>query len=611
MKHARALFAVLKAKRWVYLIALLGLCLGTLCAYTAPLVIKTTIDSLLQDNPLDSSSLIDRLFIALGGAEQLRPRLWIPALVLVGIVSIQGILTFFSRSAAATAAEGSIRKLREQLFGRIQRQPFAFFGSANTGDLIQRCTSDVDTVRRFLETQLIEMGNTTVMIFIALALMFSLYQPLAWLMVPIIPLMGGFSFVFFLRVQKAFTVSDESEGRLSAMLSEHLTGIRVVKAFGREAHEIQRFEGLNGDYRKVTQKLVDLLALYWGVTFFLSMGQVILIVTQGSIWAVRGNLSLGTLQVFISYVWMILQPMRQLGRILVDMGKAFVSIGRINEILHSPEEDIHPSGVCHRVRGAIRVHNLSFRYVQEHAPVLRNLTFSIEPGETIGILGPTGAGKSTLLHLLAGLYREYEGGIFIDSVELRDIRLDDYRRQIGYVLQEPYLFSGTIVKNIRMGRFDARMSELEQAAQQAQMHHVITEFDRSYQTMVGERGVTLSGGQRQRLAIARAMVRESKLHFFDDSLSALDAKTDADIRDALMNGPVQRSTIIVSHRLSTLAGADRIMVLENGRISQFGAHSELVHREGLYKRLWELQRDGAGHPEHDARTVKNREIAGE
>lgn len=609
---------ILHAHRYMYILALLAISLGTFFAYSGPLVIKTAIDSLLNGQPLDSSLLVDRIFIRLGGIEYLKNRLHIPALVLIAIVAGQGLFTFAAKLLAARAAEGSIKKLRDRLFRHIQRQPYRFFSGASTGDIIQRCTSDVDTIRRFLETQLIEIGNTLVMLAIALSLMFTIHIPLAWLTLPIIPLTLFFSYFFFRNVQRVFTLSDESEGRLSAMLSEHLTGIRVVKAFGRERYEIDRFELLNQDYRKTTGKLIDLLAMYWGATSMFSMGQVVLVLTMGSIWAVNGTVTLGVLQVFLSYVWMILWPLRQMGRILVDMGKAFVSVGRINEILESDIEDIHARGASERISGAIRFEDVRFGYPRDDAQadnirshrrkspeegtqqllkpvedVLAGVSFEISAGETVGILGPTGSGKSTILHLLAGLYDGYRGNIYLDDRELRDMNLQAYRKQLGYVLQEPFLFSGSIKKNIKMGRADALMDEIRRVAGEAEVHHVISSFEQDYHTVIGERGVTLSGGQKQRVAIARAMIKDVPVYLFDDSLSALDAETDAKIRNTLISRQNRATTLIVSHRLSTIAGADRIMVLEHGRISQMGTHRQLSRSEGLYRRLWELQKRGS------------------
>lgn len=599
MKKLQSILAILHEHRHLYLISLISISLATIFAYTGPLIIKTTIDSFLSGLPLDPGNLVDRIFIALGGAEHLRHRLYIPALVLLAVISFQGLFTLISRLLASKAAEGSIEGLRNQLFRHIQKQPFTYFNNVATGDLIQRCTSDIDTIRRFLETQFVEIGNTTIMIFIAVSFMFSIHRPLAWLTVPIIPVTVGFSFFFFRKVQQVFTLSDESEGRLSAMLSEHLRAVRVVKAFGREVHEIARFDDLNMDFRKTIVRLIDLLGVYWGTSSLMSLGQIVLVLGLGTVWAVQGDVTLGTLQVFMAYVWMILWPLRQMGRILVDMGKAFVAIGRITEVLDQAPEDIHAEGLVPRLSGRISFRNVSFAYparteegkdnAPPPSPVLNNINLDIYPGETIGILGPTGSGKTTILHLLAGLYPDYSGEILLDGEELRGLNLWECRKQMGYVLQEPLLFSGSIKKNIRMGWDEADFTGVEQAAMQAEIHQSIKSFDLHYQTIVGERGVTLSGGQKQRMAIARAIIRDMPIYMFDDSLSALDAETDAKIRNNLLERGRAATLLIVSHRLSTIAGADRIIVIEDGRVSQVGSHEELSRQVGLYKRLLDLQ----------------------
>ena len=608
MKKFRALIAIFYEHRLLYLSSVIAISLATFFAYTIPLVIRTTIDSLLNNIPLDPSNFVDKVFIFFGGAEILRDRLYAPALILLVIVGCQGAFTFLSRSMVARAAEKSIEKLRNDIFSHIQRQSFSYFGNSATGDLIQRCTSDVETIRRFVETQFVEIGNTIIMLFIALSLMFSIHEPLAWLTVPIIPLTVCFSFFFFLKVQKAFTLSDEREGRLSEMLSEHLRSIRVVKAFGREEHEIKRCDSLNMDCRTAAQELSDLLATYWGITSFFTIFQTVLVLGMGSLWAAQGSVTLGTLQVFLAYVWMILWPLRQMGRVLVDMGKALVAVERINDIFAQVPEDIRPDGAHHELQGRISFRNISFSYPSPHLPkgakelseggnvatkVLNNLSFDINPGETIGILGPTGSGKTSILHLLAGLYPEYEGDIFLDGKELRTLNLLEYRRQLGYVLQEPLLFSGSIKKNILMGWGNALLADVERAAKNAEIHHAIQDFDRHYYTIVGEWGVTLSGGQKQRVAIARTIIRNLPVYMFDDSLSALDAETDAKIRNNLIERGKKSTVLIVSHRLSTVAGADRIIVLEHGSVSQMGSHAELSRQEGLYKRLWELQQRNA------------------
>ena len=449
-------------------------------------------------------------------------------------------------------SEEVCRKVRNRLYAHLQSLPFSYHVRIKTGDLVQRCTSDVDQIRRFLAGQISEVVYSVATALAALLILFSIYRPLAWLAVISMPLLVIYAYVFFTRVQKAFLASDEAEGDLSTAVQENLSGIRVVKAFNNEREEIRKFEQKNARYRDLTFKMIQYLGAYWGTSD------------------------------------LILWPVRNLGRILADMGKMSVSIGRLQEILDETPEDV-ASGETPPIEGRIEFDHVQFQYEGDSQPVLKDLTFTIEKGMTVALIGPTGGGKSTLVHLLMRLYDPTSGQIRIDGHDITDIQRTWLRQNIGIVLQEPFLFSKTIYDNIHLARRGAHREEVEQAARIASVHEVIAEFDRGYDTLVGEKGVTLSGGQKQRIAIARTVLSPQPILIFDDSLSAVDTQTDAKIRAALKEVQSQTTTLIITQRVASAMDADLILVLEQGRITQAGTHDQLLEEEGLYRRIVEIQ----------------------
>jgi ATP-binding cassette subfamily B protein len=404
----------------------------------------------------------------------------------------------------------------------------------------------------------------------------------------VVPIIFSFAIVFFIKVKKAFQVSDEAEGKMSAVLQENLTGVRVVRAFARQVFEIDKFESINSEFRDLTYRLIRLLAWYWSTSDFICLTQIGTVLLLGAYWASQGVISLGTFFVFTTYVGMLLWPVRQMGRILTDMGKALVSLGRIQEILSEPLEDIKASSHRQRISGDIEFKNVSFEY-EKGKPILKNVSFMVKQGQTVAILGPTGSGKSSLVNLLPGLYDYKNGSIRIDGLELKDIDKRWLRQNVGIVLQEPFLFSKTMKDNIGLVKKRVKEAEIYEAARIAAIHDVILEFEKGYETHIGERGVTLSGGQKQRVAMARTLVKDYPILIFDDSLSAVDTETDAAIRRALKEREHLATTFIISHRIATLSEADIILVIDKGELVQSGTHEELLQQAGLYRRIWALQ----------------------
>lgn len=453
--------------------------------------------------------------------------------------------------------------------------------------MIQRCTSDVDTIRIFLSTQFVEIGRALFMVSSAVYIMLSLNVKMTFIAMSILPIIFCFAVIFFIKVKEAFKLSDESEGRLSSNLQENLTGVRVVRAFARQEFEIEKFDIKNKEFKDLTYRLILLLASYWSLSDLLCMLQVALVLFVGTLWAVEGIITLGTLVVFTTYEGMLLWPIRQMGRILTDMGKTIVSLKRIQEILDEKKEN-YEEGLKPQISGEIEFKNVIFAYEKDKR-ILDGVSFKVKKGQTVAILGPTGSGKSTLMHLIPRLYDYSEGSITIDGTELKDINKEWIRKNVGIVLQEPFLYSKTIKENIKIAADEKEDSIIFDAASTASIHDVIEGFEKGYDTIVGERGVTLSGGQKQRVAIARTVLLDTPILIFDDSLSAVDTETDRAIREALNIRDKRSTTFIISHRINTLSQADFIIVLEEGKIVQSGTHEELIQIEGLYNRIWKLQ----------------------
>ena len=582
------LWKYMKGYQSTYIGAVIAVAIATMAAYVVPLVVRFTIDSVIGGEPIDLPPRVAAWITNQMPLELMRFKLWIPAAVILLVTFVTGAFQYLQKRWSAVASERTAQRIREELYDHLQHLSYDYHVKAETGDLIQRCISDVETVRRFLAIQMVEVGRGAILLFTAYPLLLSLHVPLALMSVPIMFIIFFFSLFFFRKVQAAFKNSDESEGRLSTVLQENLTGVRVVRAFARQRYEEDKFAERNTEYRDLTKKLIGLFATYWGSSDLIAMGHMMLILLAGTWFAVRGELTIGDLVVFLTVEGMLLWPIRQLGRILADMGKATVSMGRINEVLQTPTEYPDEPQLTPQISGRIEFRDVHFRY-DEDREILGGISFVAEPGKTIAVLGPTGSGKSSLVQLLSRLYDYDSGSITVDGVELRDIDRKWIRSHIGFVLQEPFLYAKSVMENIRLAKVGSGENDVFAAARDAAIHNVIESFDKGYETLVGERGVTLSGGQKQRVAIARALITGNPILVFDDSLSAVDTETDVAIRKALAHRSKHATTFVISHRVTTLATADLILVLDDGKIVQSGTHEELMSREGLYRRVWAIQ----------------------
>lgn len=586
MKKLKLLKIYMAGNTTYYLLSWLSIIIHVALAAMIPLLIAFYLDHIIAGLAVDSSTVFPfaaemLAFFSNRGSGMILP-------VVIGLTLLQGVFLFLRGKLTAIAAENSSRKMRNSLYHHIMHQPYDFQSKTQTGDLIQRCTSDIETVQSFMSSHGSEAVSIIFQISLVLTIMIQINPLYTLISTALIPLIFFLTIRFFLSMMKIFLDADEAEGEMSSTLQENLTGVRVVKAFAAQPLEIDKFTEKNSFHRDKVMLILKLMAGFWSSSDFLCMIQFAAVITAGAWGALNGIITIGTMIAFSTYAGMLIWPVRGLGQMMGFMGQAFVALERIQEIFNYKVEDDESGLSDIRVAGDIVFDQVSFAY-GDGEKVLDGISFHIPAGKTTAILGATGSGKSTLVHLLLRLYDYQSGSIKLDGIELNTINRRFLREQLGLVLQEPFLFSRNLADNISLGKADATEQEIMAAAEKASVHDAIRGFERGYGTIVGERGVTLSGGQRQRIAIARTLFRTPSVLIFDDSLSAVDSQTDASIRSALKNDKRKVTTLIISHRITTLAEADQILVLDQGRIVQQGDHGELIRQEGPYKTVWELQ----------------------
>lgn len=569
-----------------------------------PQIIRFTVDTVIGKEKSALPGFANRIVDLIGGVPVLRERLWIIAAAITVFALLSAVFRYIQRLYNTKASETLVETVRNLLFAHIERLPFGWHMKNRTGDIIQRCTSDVDTVKEFLSEQLTAIVQIVIKVVFSLAVMFSMNAKLALAATLTMPVILLYSAIFGRRIGKHFRECDENEGILSAMAQENLTGVRVVRAFGREEYERERFGKQNDHYTGLWVRLARLLSAFWGMGDFIAGTQALLIMTLGIVSCVKGGMTSGEFIAFVTYNAMLAWPIRRLGRMISEMSKAGISIDRLNYIMSSEEEKDRDGAGEPDMHGDIVFDDVSFAY--EGCPeLLSHISFTARAGKTVGILGGTGSGKSTLMYLLDRLYELPEDGsggrITIGGTDIKDIKAAYLRKNIGIVLQEPYLFSRTIAENIGITRPDITMDEIREASAIACLDDTVTGFSEGYDTFVGERGVTLSGGQKQRAAIARMLTEKTPIMIFDDSLSAVDAETDAAIRAGLDRQLGGATVFLISHRTSTLMNSDLILVLDRGRIAEMGRHDELMAIDaGIYRRIYDIQTSS---PDYEAENI--------
>ena len=592
MKHSkRALvWRFVRPYLWIFALTLICSMGNTVLGSLTPQVVRVAVDCVLGSEPFPGAvtALAPPSLLAAAPMTQLVAAAGF--LLIVAVLS--GLCTYGSRMGTANASESFVKSLRDALYRHIQRLPYEWHVRHSTGEIIQRCTSDVEVVRNFVTNQLLEVCRIVFLVGFSLAVMLSMNARMTLIAVCFLPVILAYSLFFYSKIARRFLTADEAEGELSATVQENLTGVRVVRAFGREAYEVERFDKKNERFASLWIRLGGLLSAYWGIGDLITGLQILTVICVGVTQTVSGAITLGEFLAFVSYNQTLIWPVRGLGRILSEMSKAGVSIERLAYILESEPETEPGRALTPPMDRDIVFDHVSFSYGEQ--PVLRDVSFTIPAGKTFAVLGATGSGKSTMMHLLDRLYDLSPGcgRITIGGTDIADISRAYLRRNIGIVLQEPFLFSRTIRENIAAVRPGATMEEVRRHAGTAHVDEAILEFADGYDTIVGERGVTLSGGQKQRVAIARTLMLDAPILIFDDSLSAVDAETDAEIRASLHQAKGSATVILISHRITTLMQADCILVLQDGRVAELGSHDELMARGGLYREIYDLQMTG-------------------
>lgn len=573
------LWKMMEGFRLAYLTATISLAISASARAVTYLLLRFFADDVLLQGKIINGSLTYTLFLI--------------AMGFIGLAVVDGGFAFLSGRLAAYTAEGITRRVRDFLFDHLQRLSFAYHARTSTGDIIERVTSDVDTLRRFFSEQAIGIGRIVLLFVINFTAILKINSRLGWLSVIVIPLVLLVSLWFFKKVTKAYEAYQAQEAVLSTTLQENLSGVRVVKAFGRQDYERQKFEKDNWGKFLKGKTLMFMHSLFWPLSDIVLGFQMLFGFIIAARMAMSGEISVGSYLAYVGLVVWLIWPIRNLGRIIVQTSTGMVSYGRIMEIVKQEREDLFGGKVqpTKPLRGEVEFENVSFMYSDGEHETLKNISFRVEPGQVVALLGYTGSGKTSLVNLLPRFYEVTGGRLLLDGVDIRDYPPAYLREQIGIVEQEPFLFSRSLRENISYGvRRDVSQEEIERAARAAALHEVILSFPDGYSTLVGEKGVTLSGGQKQRVAIARALLKDPRVLILDDSTSSVDLETEAEIRQALQSLMQNRTTFIIAHRIQSVMLADLILVMEKGEIIQKGTHEELLSQpDGVYRRIYDIQ----------------------
>ncbi|MBL4939081.1 MAG: ABC transporter ATP-binding protein [Lutibacter sp.] len=510
-------------------------------------------------------------------------------LLIVGAALLSGFFTFLMRQTIIVTSRLIEFDLKNEIYQQYQRLSLNFYKKNRTGDLMNRISEDVSKVRMYFGPAIMYTMNMLVLFVVAIIKMYNIDPLLTNYTLLPLPILSISIYILSRVINKRSTVVQQYLSALTSSAQETFSGISILKSYGIEYKTTIEFENLADRAKEKNIDLFKAQALFFPLMILLIGLSNILVIYIGGLRYIEGSISLGVIAEFIMYVNMLTWPVAVVGWVTSIVQQAEASQKRINEFLEHQPEIKNNTTKPTKIFGSIEFKNVSFTYDDTNITALKNISFKLQKGKTVAILGNTGSGKSTIVNLIARLYDVASGEILIDDINIQQLNLDDLRKSIGFVPQEAFLFSDTIKNNIKFGDELASDNMIEQAAKDSYIHHNISAFNKGYNTYVGERGVTLSGGQKQRISIARAIIKKPKILIFDDCLSAVDTETEEIILNNLYTISKNKTTIIVSHRISSIKNADTIIVLEDGKIIQQGSHNELVKINGYYKELYEQQ----------------------
>ena len=508
---------------------------------------------------------------------------------MIGLQAVRSVLRFLDNYYQGALAQYVGYDMRLKIYDHVMNLSFSYHNHSDIGDLIQRSTSDVDQTASFISGMVPGLIDIFVTVIIGAYRVYQISPVLMWVSLVSVPITAVSSTIYFRYCNKEFDRIEKLESKMTTIIQENVNSSRVVRAFANEKYEFEKMDEANRAYAKRNGKMNTIMAAFWGGSDFLCFMQYALTISIGIFFARNEILSAADIVASLLLMGMLIWPMRSLGRIIASFGKASVAANRIDEILSIPEEYEINGTYVPEITGKIEFKRVTFQFEDDTKPLLKDVSFDIEAGQTIAIVGKTGSGKSTICNLLTRMLEITEGDILLDGVSIKDIEKKHLRKNMKLILQDPFLFSKTVYDNVAIVDPKLPTERIYEAARTASIHQEIEKFEKGYKTIVGEKGTTLSGGQKQRIAIARMLVDESNVIIFDDSLSALDTKTDLMIRTALKKKRKDQTMIIITHRSTTAKEADKIIVLDQGSVSQIGRHEELVLQDGLYKELWGIQ----------------------
>lgn len=509
--------------------------------------------------------------------------------LIVLMALLRGIFLYFVRQTLIVMSRHIEYDLKNEIFEHYQNLPLSFYRRNNTGDLMNRISEDVSRVRMYLGPAIMYGLTLITLFFILIPIMFSISATLTWYALSPLPLLSLSIFFVNNKIERRSEEIQKSQSRLSTFVQEAFSGIRVLKSFNREAESIKKFDSESEAYKGQSMTLTKVQSLFYPLIMGLVGLSTILTVYAGSTQVINGNLTLGNIAEFIIYVNLLTWPVTSLGWTSSLVQRAEASQKRINEFLNTKSTIVSEKNMVREIQGKIEFKNVTFIYPDTGIKALKNISFTVNPGESLAIIGTTGSGKSTISNLVSRLYDVREGEILIDDIPISYYNLTSLRSQIGYVPQDVFLFSDTIYNNIGFGIKESDEGKIFQAAKDADVYDNIRAFPQGFETRIGERGITLSGGQKQRVSIARAVVREPKILMLDDALSAVDTKTENTILNSLKRIMQGRTTIIISHRVSSAKLANKIVVVVDGKIVEVGTHESLIEGNGMYRDLFEKQ----------------------